>query len=173
MPGDPTAITPPRGFVRIGLLGRPYQLQGGLHLTWLEEPVLRALDHVERVFVVGHGLVALQRARTHGPGTVLYLAGVRDREAAGRLTGAEVYVASSDLPPDAADSPRSPVGLELVTGGRVVGRVAAVRRIASNPLLVVATAAGEILVPLAAPYVAVREDRVELIDPPADLLEAP
>ncbi len=172
MPGDPTATIPPEGHVKIGLLGRVFQLEGGIRLHSTASVGPLALDQVERVFVVGFGPASLRKVRHVGGGLVLYLQGVRDREAAQRLTGAEVFVLSSALPEDTAEDPAMALeGADVHCEGRVVGRVREVRSDSSNPLLVIATPAGEVLVPLAAPYVVARSEGIELVDPPEGLLD--
>lgn len=171
MPGDPTATIPPEGHVKVGLLGRSFQLEGGIRLHPASPAAAHALDEVERVFVVGFGAVSLRRVRRVGGGPVLYLEGVRDREAARQLTGADVFVPSSALPDAAREGSAALEGAEVHCEGRVVGRVREVRADGSNPLLVITTPAGEVLVPLAAPYVLARPERIELVDPPAGLLD--
>jgi len=157
--------------VKVGLLGRAFQLEGGVRLQPASPAGPLALGQVERVFVVGFGLVALRKVRSVGGSTVLYLEGVRDREAARRLTGAEVFVPASALPDTAAGGPSALEGAEVDCRGRVVGRVREVRAVSGNPLLVIATPAGDVLVPLAAPYVVAHAERVELVDPPEGLLD--
>jgi 16S rRNA processing protein RimM len=122
------------------------------------------------VFVTGYGPASIRHIRRHGDAVLLYLQGVRDREGAQRLTGAEVFAPSSALPDDADDA-GALTGAEVVQLGRTVGRVREVRHNAVNPLLAIVTAGGEVLVPLNAPYVVARAGRVELVDPPEGLLD--
>ena len=171
MPGDPTATIPPAGHVKVGLVGRAFQLEGGVRLRPASPAAALALDQVERVFVVGFGPVTLRKVRNVGGGPVLYLEGVRDREAAQRLTGAAVFVPAEAVPDAAPGGPAALEGAEVHCRGRVVGRVREVRADSSNPLLVIVTPAGERLIPLAAPYVVARGERVELVDPPEGLLD--
>lgn len=176
MPGDPTAIDPPHGHAAIGRLGRVFQLEGGIRLIVTDPRGSAALDSVERVFVVGFGAAGLRRVRRHREALVLYLEGVRDRETAATLTGAEVYVTEAALAqasPDAAAGvdPAALTGLPLWVDGLEVGRVLEVRFAALNPVLVVTTAQGEVMLPLAAPYVTVDAAGVTLVDPPEGLLE--
>ncbi|MEJ2292369.1 MAG: ribosome maturation factor RimM [Deinococcales bacterium] len=158
------------------MLGRPFQLEGGLRLSWTGAAEPPALDHVERVFVVGFGPAQLRAVRHHGEALLLYLEGVRDREAARRLTGAEVFVPAAALGASGEAHPGAPaadalVGAPVFVDGREVGRVREVRGAAANPLLAVDTPAGEVLLPLTAPYVVAAPGRVELVDPPEGLLD--
>lgn len=170
MPGDPTATIPPEGYIKIGLLGRAFQLEGGVRLHPGPAAGPLALERVERVFVTGYGPASIRQVRRHGDAVLLYLQGVRDREGAQRLTGAEVFAPSSALPDDADDA-GALTGAEVVQLGRAVGRVREVRHNAVNPLLVIVTVGGEVLVPLNAPYVVAQAGRVELVDPPEGLLD--
>ncbi len=172
MPGDPTATTPPPGYRSLGRLGRAFQLEGGVRLVVTDPRGSAALDRVERVFVPGFGSADLRRVRSHGSELVVYLEGVRDRDAATALTGRELFVPArpDDAEADATDV-QALVGLPVAVAGTTVGHVREVRFAAVNPVLVVATARGEALVPLAAPYVRLAPERVELIDAPEGLLE--
>jgi len=157
--------------VKLGLLGRPFQLQGGVRLYPAGPEGPLALDRVERLFVVGFGPATLRDVRVVGGGAVLYVQGVRDREAARQLTGAAVFVPASALPAAGADDPAALEGVEVLQEARVVGHVREVRTGGANPLLVIVTPAGEALVPLVAPYVVVGGGHVELVDPPEGLLD--
>lgn len=171
MPGDPTATTPPSGYRSLGRLGRAFQLEGGLRLNVTDPRGSAALDDVERVFVVGFGGADVRAVRRHGTDLVVYLEGVRDRNAAAALTGREVFGPVDEAAePDGADV-QTYVGLPVVAAGASVGRVREVRFAGVNPVLVVDTGEGEALVPLAAPYVRRTADRVELVDAPDGLLE--
>lgn len=174
MPGDPTAFTPPADHVRIGRIGRAFQLDGGLRLHLAGPTGPDALDGVERVFVTGLGPAAVRGLRLHAGQAVLYLEGVRDREAARRLAGAELFVARSALSRGegpAAAVPEALVGAQVVLEGASVGRVRDVLGPPANPLAAVEVAGGEILLPLGAPYVRCGEGRIDLVDPPEGLLE--
>ncbi|HKI56274.1 MAG TPA: hypothetical protein VKB31_03915 [Trueperaceae bacterium] len=177
MPGDPTATTPPPQHVLVGRLGRTYQLEGGLRLQLAAGGGPAAVRAGARVFVVGYGPAAVREVRPLAGSPVLYLEGVRDRDSARALTGAEVYlpdsavVASEQGPATAATAQPDLAGAEVRLGDRVIGRVREVRAAGANPLLVVEGADGsELLLPLAAPYVQVAAGRVRLVDPPAGLL---
>jgi 16S rRNA processing protein RimM len=170
VPGDPTATIPPEGFIKIGVLGRAFQLDGGVRLHPVPAAGPLALDRAERVFVMGFGPASIRQVRMHGDAILLYLQGVRDRDDAQRLTGAEVFAPSSVLPAD-TDDVSSLTGAEVVQLGHAVGHVREVRHDAVNPLLVILTAGGDVLVPLNAPYVVVQAGRVELVDPPEGLLD--
>lgn len=169
MPGDPTATTPPRGFVRVGHLGRAYQLEGGIRLRLSDPHARPSLISGGRLFVVGHGAAAVRAVRLVGNAPVLYLEGVRDRDAARALTGAEVFVpeAAAAASPDAA---QQLLGAEVHLGTDVIGTVCEVRPAHGNTLLVVDLAGVELLLPLAAPYLRVETGRVLLVDPPDGLL---
>ncbi|HKI58673.1 MAG TPA: hypothetical protein VKA00_05615, partial [Trueperaceae bacterium] len=180
MPGDPTATTPPPQHVCVGRLGRAYQLDGGMRLQLERGVAAAALGPADRLFVVGYGLAAVRALRPHGGGLILYLEGVRDREAARALVGAEVHAPAAVLADAAADAARlgdtdaahveALVGREVRLGERVIGRVREVRPSGGNPLLVVDAGTREVLLPLAAPYVRAGPSDIQLVDPPDGLL---
>lgn len=175
MSGDPTATTPPPKHVRVGRIGRAYQLAGGLRLRLEPGVPPHALRAAERLFVIGYGLASVRELRLRPAGPVLYLEGVRDRGAARALTGADVHAPEAVLTaviasPD-AEARRTPVGQQVRCGDRLIGRVTDVRPAGGNPLLVVDAGGREVLLPLAAPYVQADGSVVRLIDPPEGLLE--
>jgi 16S rRNA processing protein RimM len=147
-----------------------------MRLSWTVTAGPLAPDEIGRVFVVGLGSVQVRALRRHGATWLVYLQGVRDRETARTLTGAEVFVPAADLVHDREAQAGAPArealaGAPVIADGHEVGRVREIRGAAANPLLAVATEAGEILLPLTAPYVVVAEGRVELVDPPEGLLD--
>ncbi len=209
MPGDPTATTPPPSHRYVGRLGRAYQLEGGIHLrledagraATVKAALETTLQSGGELFVVGYGAATLREVRFQGSVPVLYLRGVRDRDAARALTGSELYLtegclakeylagASDDRGAGASAAPTAGAeapaledlpGAEVRLQGRALGRVREVRASGPNPLLVVDAGAGELLLPLNAPYVRPGYLRTEpgtltpvvtLEDPPAGLLE--
>ncbi len=172
MPGDPTAVTPPRGYQRIGRLGRAYQLEGGIRLQPSDPHARPSLSPGGRLFVVGFGAARLRAVRRLGGAQVMYLEGVRDRDAARALVGAEVF-APAAAGAASSDAAQRLLGAEVRMGGAVIGSVREVRPAHGNTLLVVDVAGDELLLPLAAPYVHVEAGAVLLIDPPEGLLPPP
>lgn len=135
-----------------------------------------ALASLEHVFVVGHGEAPLRDVRWIGGGPVLYLEGVRDRDAARLLTHAAVYGPGTAVDVARAAHPHEQRALDLVgavvtLAGREVGTVVEVDRGGPQDLARVRTPRGEALVPLDAPYVRWTGDRLEIIDAPEGLLD--
>jgi 16S rRNA processing protein RimM len=156
--------------LEIGRLGAAHGLAGELSVKPFFEGSA-ALLSVPRVWLVsdaGEREVAIEGARRHGPRVLVKLAGVADRTAAERLTGARIEVERSLLPPLApgeyylADL----VGVDVVGPEGTLG---VVTRVLTHPTL----DAVEIRLsdgrtaeqPLVAPFVArvdVAERRIEL-----------
>ena len=157
--------------VKLGVLGRPYGLKGGLRLKTEADPeVLAALS---RVVLAGKGPRALAGLEFVGGEPVLYLLGVNTRSAAEALVGAEVYALPEDLPelPEGSYYYHQLIGRPVFLEGEPFGEVADVREAGAQDLLVIQKGLREYLVPLQAPYVEVREEGIFLVDPPEGLFE--
>ncbi len=166
---DPAPAAP-----RLGRLGRTYQLSGALRCYpdgELEAEILRRADVV---VVEGHGPLRLRLVRPHGSGLVVAFQGVRTPERAQALVNALVYADPTDAAAlvrlYAARPLRS--GLPVLLDGAAFGVVEEVVP-GPQPLVRVRTEAGRYLLPSQAPYVVVHADRLELVDPPPGLLDAP
>jgi 16S rRNA processing protein RimM len=120
--------------LEIGRLGAAHGLAGELSVKPFFEGS-SALLQAERVWIVsdsGEREVAIEAARRHGQRVLLKLAGVADRTAAERLTGARVEVERAILPPLA---PGEYYLVDLV-GADVVGPdgpVGVVTRVLAHP----------------------------------------
>ncbi len=192
---DPTATKAPEGFLRLGRLGRTFQLEGALRLLLDDavsydgeggaEPVgIRALEEAGQVFVTGLGKTRVRQLFDSGGSLMLKLEGVRDRTAAQALVNATVWVDPAALPDElaaeltdeieAGDEVERLIGLEVLVDGERVGEVTAANLDGPNPIVTVTLDEGgdPHLVPLEAPYVELTELGVELTDPPAGLLDA-
>lgn len=166
--------TLPEDHVLLGTLGRTFQLAGGLRFYPLGDAEAAAMHDLKRVFIENFGERTLARVRPVGEQLVLYFVGEDTPERAQVLVNAGVYVAESALPE--AETPYLELLLELpvTLNGEVLGEVAEVIP-AGNDLgqdvLVVETAAGDVLIPLQADYVSVSADGITLTEPPEGLLE--
>lgn len=187
---------PPSGYVRIGRLGRSFQLSGGVRLH-LDNPDLLAtpadddidtverdpagdalLDALGRLFVPGLGDTRLRDHESVSGSTIVYLEGVRDRTIARNLVNAEVWADLSDVPATVVEELTAPteeeslVGLDVRVDGDLIGTVGTAHLGGSNDYVEVALATGgAVLLPLAAPYVTVSEAGIEVTDPPPGLLD--
>lgn len=108
--------------------------------------------------------LALQSGKRHGATLLAQLAGLADREAAAVLTGADIGVPRSELPPTAENEFYFSELVDLTVVNRegfILGRVAAVEEFGAHPVLrVVSTerAGASVLIPFVAAYV----DRVDI-----------
>jgi len=157
--------------VKLGVLGRPYGLKGGIRLKTEAEPGVFAV--LPRVYLEGRGLRAVSRVEFSGGEPVLYLLGVGDRSAAEALVGTEVYALVEDLPalPEGTYYHHELIGRPVFLEGEPFGEVADLREAGAQDLLVIRKGLREFLVPLQAPYVEVREGGIYLVAPPEGLFE--
>ncbi|WP_287370144.1 ribosome maturation factor RimM [Oceanithermus sp.] len=155
--------------VRIGRLGRPHALAGGLKFR-SEAP--EALLGQSRVYLEGLGWRAVARVEPLGEDLVVYFAGVESREAAEELAGLDVLLEPESLPePEGGWYYFQLVGLPVFLGEELLGEVVDVMDTGAQDVLVVRRGARRLLVPLQAPYVEVEEGAVRLVAPPEGLLE--
>ncbi|WP_457631125.1 ribosome maturation factor RimM [Oceanithermus sp.] len=156
--------------VRIGRLGRPYALSGGLKFR-SEAP--EALLGQERVYLEGLGWRAVAAVEDVSGDLVVYFAGVSTREAAEQLSGRDVYVEPGSLP-----EPEEGgwyyfqlVGMPVALEGEPWGEVVEVLDSGAQDVLVIERNRRRYLVPLQAPYVEIAGGEVRISRPPAGLLE--
>ena len=162
---------PPAGYVRLGSLGRPFQLQGGLHFYPLGQAEAQAIGTVEQVFVTHWGMAKLREVRRQGNGIIVYFSTLQQREQVKALVNSALYAPAEALPALAGQ-----YYLELLTdlpvycNGQACGYVREAYASVGQDLLVVALEQQEYLVPLQADYVRVTDDGVYLDNPPEGLL---
>ncbi|WP_457628348.1 ribosome maturation factor RimM [Oceanithermus sp.] len=155
--------------VRIGRLGRPHALSGGLKFR-SEAP--EAILSQERVYLEGVGWRAIERVEALAGGLVVHFVGVTGREAAEQLSGRDVFVEAASLPePEGGWYYFQLVGLPVRLGGEAWGKVVDVFDSGAQDVLVIKKGARRFMVPLQAPYVEVADDEVRIQEPPEGLLE--
>lgn len=189
---DPTATTPPDDHLKIGRLGRTFQLDGAWRLRLDEaalyegedgtDPVgVRALLAGARVFVRRLGSVRVRELTSGNNGLLLKVEGVRDRNTAQALVNEDLYVDLTSLPEELAEElvaeleagtdEERLVGFPVLLNGALVGGVSGANFSTANPLIEVQlTGGGRHLLPLSAPYVELTEDQLLVTNPPAGLL---
>jgi len=169
---------PPSGYIRIGRLGKSFKLAGGVRL-WLESAdAAGRLDELGRLFVAGFGDTRLRDHEVVSGSLVVYLEGVRDRTAARSLVNAEVWAETSGLTSDTLELLEEPaedvllVGLDVRLAGARVGQITGAELAGTNQFVEAALdEGGTVLLPLAAPYVSLGPDGLDLVDPPPGLLD--
>lgn len=163
--------------VVVGRIGRAHGLRG-------EVTVQVRTDSPEQRFAPGAQLGAgpgrtltVESARTHGAALLVRFTGVADRAAAEGLRGTVLTIGVAELPdlPDPEEYYDHQLeGLAAVgPDGTVLGTVREVVHAPASDLLVLATTAGEALVPFVRAIVAevdLAGGRV-VLDPPAGLLD--
>lgn len=163
---------PPRGFVEVARLGRSHGLEGAVRVHPLDDAARDALAAAPSVWVDGLGDARVVELKAHGAHLLLRLDRLRRVEAAKELVHAAVRVDPVELPEEvAAGLAPGAVGLPVRVDGREHGEVVAIEGPAASPILRVRGPGGERLLPLAADYVTLHADRVEVRDPPPGLLD--
>ena len=144
------------GIIVIAALGRPFGIEGWLHVRSFTEPASNVLRYrpwwLRRVGGTNGWQAATVETRVTGGGIVAGIAGCADREAAATLRGAEVGVDAAILPAPAADEYywQDLAGLEAATAcGQPLGRVARLFATPAHDVLVLADGERERLVPFA------------------------
>lgn len=160
---DPTALKAPEEFVRVGRLGRTFQLEGALRVLLDEavsyggedgsEPVgVRAIEASGQLFVTGLGRARVRDLYASGGSLLVKLEGVRERNAAQALVNATLWVDPALLPAElaaelshevaAGSIEQRLVGLPVFVDGQRVGEVSAAALDSANPVLEVTLLAG-------------------------------
>lgn len=169
--------TPPDGYVRIGRLGKSFKVAGGVRL-WLDsEAAEDRLDDLGMLFVVGLGESRIRSHETVSGSLVVYLEGVRDRTVARSLVNAEVWAEKAGISAETIAALEEPpddellIGLAVTLDGVRVGEIVDAELSGANQFVAVGLDDGtQVLLPLAAPYVSLGPDGVDLVDPPPGLL---
>ncbi|MCT9820317.1 ribosome maturation factor RimM [Microbacterium sp. W1N] len=174
-----------RAQLRVGRLVKAHGLKGALKLElYTDDPDGRFTPGAVFTLQVPeaspwHGkTVTVRDFRWMNSHPVVFLQDIDDREAAEGLVRAILWIDQdeTDAPEDDAWYDHQLVGLDVVRGGDVVGRVARVDHLPSQDLLIVRLAGtdDEVLVPFVkaiVPEVDVAAGRV-VVTPPAGLFEA-
>ena len=165
--------TLPTGHVKLGTLGKTFQLEGGLRFYPLGDAEADAVVDLSHVWLTGVGETEVRRVRSAGSNIIVYLARARDRETAQGFVNKDVYAAAEVLPRPEEGSiyVDELLGLPVYWEGEPYGAVKEVLEAGLQDLLVVRTDSAEVMVPLQAPYVEVTDDGVYLADVPEGLLE--
>jgi len=144
--------------IPLGAVARPHGVRGELRVHRFNPDSTLLLER-ESVWLRRDGderEVRVERARLHGAFVLLTLEGVRSREAADALRGAEVCVPREELPPPDEDELYHVdlIGLPAqLEDGTAVGTVSDVIRYPSVDCLAVDTEEGRREIPVLEPYV--------------------
>jgi len=128
--------------VTMGRVSGVYGVRGWLRVRSDCEPPEGLLEYSPWQVETATGWrdMALEHGRVHGPGLVVKLAGIEDREQARQLVGRDIAVERSALPVLAADEYywNDLIGLGVVNrDGEQLGRVSGLMQTGTNDVLVV------------------------------------
>lgn len=163
----------PANYIKLGRLGKTFQLQGGLRFYGLGEAEEKALSSLKRVFLRGVGETDIRDVREVGGGVVVYLTKALTVEAAKLLTNLEVYAPKDALPETDDDNLYldEVVGQSVWLDGEPFGTVKEIQDAGLQDLLLIKNKKGEVVLPFPAPYVRVEEDGVWLENVPEGLID--
>lgn len=142
----PEAVPP--GHVALGEVAGVFGVRGWVRVRSDTRPPEAILDYPQW-HVAGAEHECLE-GRAHGPGLIVRLAGVEDRDAALALVGCTISVPRSALPDPEPGSWYwvDLIGLQVVdTRGGVIGEVRGLMETAAHDVLVIDGPEGEVLVP--------------------------
>ncbi|AWN23819.1 16S rRNA processing protein RimM [Deinococcus irradiatisoli] len=167
-------MSAPDQTTRVGYVLGPHGVAGAVKLYVIGSAP--QLSKLKRLYIEGQGWTRLLKFEMHGPGPVLTLGGVTDRNAAEALRGRQVYAHDKELPPlpEGEYYYHELRGLKVRdAAGQVLGEVSDVIDAGHQDLLVVRSLGGtEGMIPLQAPYVEVRRGSAIVLteDAPMGLL---
>jgi 16S rRNA processing protein RimM len=153
----------PEHFHQIGILGKTYQLKGGLRFyTDLDEVALS----LEQVFIEGIGETDVRSIKQVGQDLIIYLTYALNKETAQKLVNRKVYT-HKDVLPEAFSLEL--IGVPVFLDGQAFGQVVDIQE-GLQDLLIVKSKGKEFLIPREATYVQIKEAGVFLEDLPEGLL---
>ena len=165
-------------FVLVGTVTRPHGLRGELKVFPFTETPGNFTRYRRLYLSADEGKTRVSyanvQARVNGNGVILRLEECSTREQAERLSGMQIWLASSDLPPIGKDEfylYTLEGKLATTQAGLILGKVAAILCRSGQDLLVIKDAQKEYLVPAVRDFfVAIDEEKV-VLDLPPGLLE--
>ncbi len=178
-----TDVAAEKNQLRVGRLLKAHGLKGALKLElYTDNPDRRFVPGAEFTLQVPeasewHGkTVTVREYRVMNGNSVVFLEGVDDRNAAETLVRAILWMDEDDEVEDDAWYSHQLVGLDVVRGDAVVGRVQRVEHLPAQDLLIVKTDSGEVMVPFVeaiVPTVDIAAGRVAVTPPPGLFEEVP
>lgn len=160
---------PPSGYVRLGKLGKTFQLNGGIRFYGLGDAEQELIFELEDIFVEDQGIVKIVNAREVGSNIVIYLASAKTVEDAKLLTNKAIYTKQEDLA-DSLEFVDIIENLEVFLDSKPFGKVKELIK-GNQDILVVDSPLGDLMFPADAPYVAITPKSIQLTDLPPGLLE--
>ncbi|WP_193598784.1 ribosome maturation factor RimM [Microbacterium sp. YJN-G] len=175
-----TDVAAEKNQLRVGRLLKAHGLKGALKLElYTDAPERRFVPGAEFTLQVPeasawHGKsVTIREYRVMNGNSVVFLEGVDDRTTAETLVRAILWMDEDEEVEEDAWYAHQLVGVEVVRDDVVVGRVVRVEHLPAQDLLIVKTAAGDVMVPFVSaivPIVDLAAGRI-IVTPPAGLFE--
>ena len=160
---------PPKNYVRLGKLGKTFQLAGGLRFYGIGSAEEDAIFELDEVFIEDFGKTNIREARDVGKNIILYFSRAFNVETAKTLVNKSVWADSKFLADNLSYIDQI-TKLNVYLDNENIGKVKEIID-SKNPIIVVTTNASEILIPLDAPYVELKSNGVFLNNLPEGLID--
>jgi len=160
---------PPKNYLRLGKLGKAFQLAGGLRFYGKGIAEEDAIFELDEVYIEDFGKTSIREAREVGKNIIVYFSRAFDLETAKTLVNKSVWAASESLNSD-LNFVDQVSKLDVYLENENIGKVKEIID-SKNPIAVIETKNSDILIPLEAPYVEVQSDGIFLKDVPEGLIE--
>lgn len=160
---------PPKNYLPIGKLGKTFQTAGGLRFYGRGKAEEDAIFELEEVFIEGFGKTNIREAKDIGKNIIVYFSRAFNMETAKTLVNRSVWADSKFLAENLSYIDQA-TKLNVYLDNENIGKVKEIFD-SKNPIIVVTTNSRDILIPLDAPYVELKNDGIFLNDVPEGLLE--
>lgn len=162
----------PEGYIYLGKFGRTFGLKGGLRFYPVGETEANIIAEVEDVYITSLGMRKLKFVNEKGPHLLVFIAGIKHLDYAKPITNQRLYAKEEDLPDfDNSFYVDKLIGSPVFLNDESFGEVKEAMDANGQELLVIETEEKDYMVPLAASYVAFKEDGVYITDPPEGLFD--
>ncbi len=160
---------PPKDYIYLGKLGKTFQLAGGLRFYPLAEAEAEAIFELDEVFIENTGKSNIREIKELGKNIIVYLSCAFDIDSAKKLVNRGVY-APAELFDNELSFVDSLKKLKVFLDAQEFGKVKEIID-SKNVLLVIEHSNGQVLIPMDAPFVEIKESGIYLLDLPEGLID--
>lgn len=160
---------PPKDYLYLGKLGKTFQLAGGLRFYAVASAEADAIFELDEVYIEDTGKTNIREIKELGKNTIIYFSRAFDIDTAKKLVNKGIY-APAELFEDELDFVNNLKKLKVFLNGQEFGKIKEITN-SKNPILVIEHKNNEILIPLDAPFVEIKESGIYLNDLPEGLID--
>ncbi|HHO56211.1 MAG TPA: hypothetical protein ENK21_07450 [Trueperaceae bacterium] len=160
---------PPKNYVHLGKLGKTFQLAGGLRFYGLGAAEEDAIFELDEVYIEDFGKTNIREAKEMGKNIIVYFSRAFSVDSAKSLVNKAVWANSGVLRSELSFVDQI-INLDVFLDQNIIGRVKEIID-SKNPIIVVETATTDILIPLDAPYVEIKNSGIFLKEVPEGLID--